>query len=167
MFRSPMPRVFGLLTLVLSGVLPACDNKDACKKVPECLHQGKCTAEQSGACKVGSDQDCRASEPCKLHGKCTAKDGACTAQFDDDCKTSEDCQKLSTCNVYNGSCADLTKSFHPECAKTCPTEGKCVMKAGQCVALSRQHCAGTSEETEVSEETVLPDEPTEQHGAAA
>ena len=123
MLNAGKKHYLGLLALGLIGMLAGCDNKDACKNVPECQHQGKCTVDQSGACKVGSDQDCRASEPCKLHGKCTAKDGACTAQSDDDCKTSEDCQKSSLCNVYNGTCVDLSKSIQPECAKTCQTEG--------------------------------------------
>ena len=121
------------VALLACGASTACDNKDACKTVPECVHQGKCTVEQSGACKVGSDQDCRSNEPCKLHGKCAAKDNACIAQTDDDCKSSEDCQKLNTCSVYNGACADLAKTTNPECSATCLSEGKCVLKGGQCV----------------------------------
>ena len=106
--------LFGLLASGFLGLLSGCDNKDACKTVPECAKQGKCTVDQSGACKVGSDQDCRDHEPCKMHGKCTAKDGACTAQTDGDCKNSDECKSNQLCSVYNGNCVDLSRSIHPE-----------------------------------------------------
>src|SRR5690606_21000893 len=66
------------------------------------------------------------------------------AESDGDCKGSEGCSKEQRCSAYRGECVDLTRAIHAECAKSCGSEGLCVMRGTDCVALSRQHCAGTA-----------------------
>lgn len=133
--------------LALSALgLAACDDADKCKTVPECAAQGKCAADKNGLCIVSSDQDCKGSALCKEHGKCSAKDGECRVVADGDCKPSDDCQKLHMCSAHEGACVDPGRTVYAECAKTCGSEGLCASEGGKCVALSRQHCAGTSED---------------------
>ena len=127
------------------GLAFGCDEADACKTKPDCAHHGKCVVTESGACVARSDQDCAASDECKLHGKCAAKSGACVAASDQACQASNDCRQQGACDAYAETCVNLAQSTHAECAKTCQSEGLCAMKAGQCSALSRRHCAGTSD----------------------
>src|SRR5687768_16339815 len=143
----PTALVSSFVTVVLSvAALVACDNAAACKADKDCQRSGRCSANEKGACVVGSDQDCKGADPCKLRGLCSAKAGACVAADDAGCAASEECKKLGNCNAYQGTCVNLASSVHAECAKTCEAEGLCVQKDGACVALSRQHCAGTNDE---------------------
>src|SRR5688500_14266878 len=117
MLRSLL-KLGSLLGVLLLG--PAgCDDTEACKSAPECKRDGKCTANEKGRCVVGSDQDCKSSEACKLHGLCGVKESACVAATDADCKTAEDCKKLGACSAYQDKCVDLGKSVHAECSKSC------------------------------------------------
>ena len=134
---------FSFLALPALG---GCDDADKCKTVPECTKDGKCSVDAKGVCVVSSDKDCSEAEACKLHGKCSAKDGECIAEEDSDCKKGDDCQKLAMCSAYHGACVDLARSIHAECSKTCTSEGLCVSQGGKCIALSRLHCAGTSDD---------------------
>jgi hypothetical protein len=140
--------IVGLVAWVslLGLALPGCDDTHACKSKPECIRQGQCAVSEKGACVATSDEDCAGSEACKLHGKCAAVSNACVAKTDAGCQASDDCKKLGACDAYQGACANLAQSVHAECTKTCLTEGRCVMKAGQCAALSVRHCAGTSDD---------------------
>src|SRR5262245_53390442 len=119
-------------------LLSACDDADRCKASPECAKQGKCSANQQGVCTVASNRDCQGSEACKLHGQCSAKEGACAVLADADCVAAEDCKKQEMCSAYRGNCVNLKTAIHSECAKTCTSEGLCVMQNNRCVAMSRQ-----------------------------
>src|SRR5688572_9786639 len=138
--------VWFLVLPFLCGSLGGCETADRCKTKVDCVRLGKCTADKNGVCVIASNDDCKASELCKLSGKCSADKGACVAATDADCKSSQDCTKLGLCNAYQGICTDPAKSIHAECAKTCETEGLCATVDGKCSALSRLHCAGTVDE---------------------
>jgi hypothetical protein len=114
---------FAITAAMILGVAQGCDPAEACRKTPLCRRLGKCTAKEGGACVVGSDQDCRSSDECRVTGKCAMKDGACVAKTDDGCKASENCQKAEVCEAYEGTCVSLAKSFHTACSKSCATEG--------------------------------------------
>src|SRR3954467_1221535 len=105
-FRLARCALFALSLAALGG----CDETEACKAKPDCVHHGKCSASEQGACLAGSDQDCAASDECKLHGRCAAKSGACVASSDDACKASEDCRKLGACDAYTGACVNLAQA---------------------------------------------------------
>src|SRR5687768_10863329 len=97
----PTALVASFFTIVLSATgLVACDNAAACKSDKDCQRTGRCSANEKGACVVGSDQDCKGADPCKQRGLCSAKAGACVAASDSECASSEDCKKLGNCNVY-------------------------------------------------------------------
>lgn len=136
----------GLVPLLAALIFAGCNTTDSCKTSAECQKQGKCTADKNGVCVASSDADCKGSELCKAHGKCTAQTSTCTAATDDDCRGSEDCTKGGACSAYQGSCTDASKAMHAECSKTCASDGLCAKQGSECVALSRFHCAGTSDE---------------------
>src|SRR5687768_9463006 len=137
-FRRIAAGVIGLAFAL--GAL-GCDDTEACKPKSDCKLHGKCSVNEKGSCVVAADADCAASDECRLHGKCSAKDGACVATSDQACQASDDCKKQAACDASEGVCLNLAQTVSVACTKSCQTEGRCVMKAGQCVALSRRHCA--------------------------
>src|SRR5262249_29954848 len=80
--------LLGLLSMFFSTA--GCD-ANACKGAKECEREGKCATNEKGVCVAGSNQDCKASELRKLHGKCSAKQSTCVVERDDDCKAADDC----------------------------------------------------------------------------
>ena len=137
---------FGIVAALMTAGLMACDPNAACKEAKDCKAEGKCTADEAGKCIAGSDQDCAASDGCRVKGQCSVVDGRCQAKNDADCQKSEGCSKEGKCGANEGLCSSLDTIFHEACEKECRSDGLCVQKDGKCVALSKYHCYGSPSE---------------------
>ena len=139
--------------LVVAAAL-GCDRSRHCKMTKVCLLHGQCTADEEGACVVGSDADCRGARDCRTEGKCAVREGQCTAVADADCRGSESCRQSGMCQARDGMCVNLSKRFDPACAETCRSDGRCVSDGGECVALSKYHCYRSTDQVPVANLTL-------------
>ncbi len=152
--------------VVLHYQNPVAQVIDHCRRSAECLEEGRCDANTSGECVVGSDEHCTASTACedgdackrwsdndravcaascadtpfcKQGGLCVPMaDGLCGAGHESTCKASEACRLDGRCALVDGTC-QATEAI---CAAWdgCRFDGRCAAVDGEC-RLTQDSCA--------------------------
>jgi hypothetical protein len=137
---------------------PTQQTLDRCRASAPCSEEGRCDANDSGDCVVGSDEDCEASAACRSRGACKKwsdnehavcaascedapfckeggrclpmADGLCGAGDEEACRASEACRLDGACELVDDTC-QATESL---CATWdgCRFDGRCALADGQC-----------------------------------
>jgi len=135
-----MPRRPWLLLLTL---LPLATPRAADERCADrCRELGECMAQQGDTCVAVFDEDCKQSEACTRHGRCTVRDGVCIADAEDDCLASEMCKVRGECAVLDGHCEAMSDLACQQ-SEGCTRSGRCTLDDAQCVIASAADCAGS------------------------
>lgn len=121
---------------------------EACRASGECRLRTERTGDGLYRCYAGSDEDCRGSTLCTVHGRCSAtEDGQCVSASDvasHACAGSVTCRVWGGCHAREGFCEPTSEA---DCLASleCRTQGRCGFDASSHVCHVRPtDCAGTT-----------------------
>jgi hypothetical protein len=109
-----------------------------------CRREGRCREAPKGSllpCVATSNQQCRESEVCRLHGGCGVDSvhGGCEPTAVSHCRESTSCRSIGRCTLDGHVC--IARSDDCRSAEICRSDGKCTAnKDGWCVAGSNDDC---------------------------
>jgi len=137
--RTAMCRMHGQCAAV-DGRCRATD--EACQRSELCKTDGRCSANEKGACVLAKDADCRRTAGCKAKGLCSLKDGACALTKDEDCQQTKRCKEDGLCALAKESSRARCIASKDGCRKSkrCAEYGSCTAVTGYCLAVDDDDC---------------------------
>lgn len=123
--------------------------ENECARSASCTTRGECSRRGRRGCEPRTDADCaQGSEP-RLEGRIHALPAikecvrpmseAASKATSDECRGEIDCWHEGLCGLKSGKCAP-TDVGHCIASRACARWGRCSLRKGTCVAISRQDC---------------------------
>lgn len=118
-----------------------CQRPSACTTFRGCRQNGQCRW-LDGACRPGSDKDCRKTAACPEEGKCSYRRGSgCVLAGNADCAKTTACHEEGRCSYRKGIGCTLARTSDCRLSRGCKEDARCTFSPDEgCVIGSSSDC---------------------------